>query len=92
MQPMSSLVCLSYVQVNDRSIEGLRHAEVVELIRAGGRETRLLVVDPETDELFNRLGIVPTSTHLKGAECACVVHQHAHISVWELLGKSTEAD
>ncbi|XP_051765596.1 Na(+)/H(+) exchange regulatory cofactor NHE-RF2 [Ctenopharyngodon idella] len=53
------------IEVNDTSIEGLRHAEVVELIRAGGRETRLLVVDPETDELFNRLGIVPTSTHLK---------------------------
>ncbi|KTG36518.1 hypothetical protein cypCar_00026643, partial [Cyprinus carpio] len=31
----------------------------------GGTETRLLVVDPETDELFNRLGIVPTSIHLK---------------------------
>lgn len=80
--------------MNDTSIEGLRHAEVVELIRAGGRETRLLVVDPETDELFNRLGIVPTSTHLKGTECAfaCVVHQRTHISVWEVLGKSTETD
>ncbi|KAL0202843.1 hypothetical protein M9458_000861, partial [Cirrhinus mrigala] len=53
------------MQVNDTSIEGLRHAEVVALIKAGGRETRLLVVDPETDELFNRLGIVPTSIHLK---------------------------
>ncbi|KAL1281738.1 hypothetical protein QQF64_000541 [Cirrhinus molitorella] len=53
------------IEVNDTSIEGLRHAEVVALVRAGGRETRLLVVDPETDELFNRLGIVPTSIHLK---------------------------
>uniref|UniRef100_A0A8C1Y9A8 PDZ domain-containing protein n=1 Tax=Cyprinus carpio TaxID=7962 RepID=A0A8C1Y9A8_CYPCA len=61
-----SLRCVSYIQVNDTSIEGLRHAEVVALIKAGGTETRLLVVDPETDELFNRLGIVPTSIHLKG--------------------------
>ncbi|XP_051561700.1 Na(+)/H(+) exchange regulatory cofactor NHE-RF2 isoform X2 [Myxocyprinus asiaticus] len=53
------------IEVNDKSIEGLRHAEVVALIRAGGRETRLLVVDPETDDLFNRLGITPTATHLK---------------------------
>uniref|UniRef100_A0A673I6F0 Na(+)/H(+) exchange regulatory cofactor NHE-RF n=1 Tax=Sinocyclocheilus rhinocerous TaxID=307959 RepID=A0A673I6F0_9TELE len=54
------------IEVNDTSIEGLRHAEVVALIKAGSRETRLLVVDPDTDELFNRLGIVPTSIHLKG--------------------------
>lgn len=53
------------IEVNDRSIEGLRHAEVVALIKAGGRDTRLLVVDPETDELFKSLGITPTSTHLK---------------------------
>ncbi|XP_043107591.1 Na(+)/H(+) exchange regulatory cofactor NHE-RF2 [Puntigrus tetrazona] len=53
------------IQVNDTSIEGLRHAEVVSLIRAGGTHTRLLVVDPETDELFSRLGIQPTSIHLK---------------------------
>ncbi|XP_059408912.1 Na(+)/H(+) exchange regulatory cofactor NHE-RF2-like [Carassius carassius] len=53
------------IEVNDTSIEGLRHAEVVVLIKAGGTETRLLVVDPDTDELFNRLGIIPTSIHLK---------------------------
>lgn len=53
------------IEVNDRSIKGLRHAEVVALIKAGGRETRLLVVDPDTDELFKNLGITPTSTHLK---------------------------
>uniref|UniRef100_A0A8C1Y1T4 PDZ domain-containing protein n=1 Tax=Cyprinus carpio TaxID=7962 RepID=A0A8C1Y1T4_CYPCA len=62
---------LSGLRSGDRVVEvngenGLRHAEVVALIKAGGTETRLLVVDPETDELFNRLGIVPTSIHLKG--------------------------
>ncbi|XP_026105145.1 Na(+)/H(+) exchange regulatory cofactor NHE-RF2 [Carassius auratus] len=53
------------IEVNDRSIEGLCHAEVVALIRAGGTDTRLLVVDPDTDELFSRLRIKPTSIHLK---------------------------
>ncbi|KAA0721868.1 Na(+)/H(+) exchange regulatory cofactor NHE-RF2 [Triplophysa tibetana] len=53
------------IEVNGRSVEGLRHAEVVALIKAGGKETRLLVVDPETDDLFKRLDITPTSTHLK---------------------------
>ncbi|XP_073762338.1 Na(+)/H(+) exchange regulatory cofactor NHE-RF2 isoform X2 [Danio rerio] len=53
------------IEVNGCSIEGLRHAEVVALVRAGGKETCLLVVDPDTDELFSRLGITPTSTHLK---------------------------
>uniref|UniRef100_UPI0037E78235 Na(+)/H(+) exchange regulatory cofactor NHE-RF2 n=1 Tax=Semicossyphus pulcher TaxID=241346 RepID=UPI0037E78235 len=53
------------VKVNGVSIEGLRHSEVVALIRAGGEEVRLLVVDQETDELFRRLGIAPTSSHDK---------------------------
>uniref|UniRef100_A0A8C9YW55 Na(+)/H(+) exchange regulatory cofactor NHE-RF n=1 Tax=Sander lucioperca TaxID=283035 RepID=A0A8C9YW55_SANLU len=35
--------------VNGVNIEGLRHSEVVLLIRAGGEEVRLLVVDQETD-------------------------------------------
>uniref|UniRef100_A0A3P8T1R0 Na(+)/H(+) exchange regulatory cofactor NHE-RF n=1 Tax=Amphiprion percula TaxID=161767 RepID=A0A3P8T1R0_AMPPE len=49
------------VEVNGASTEGLRHSEVVALIRTGGGEVRLLVVDPETDELFQRLGITPTA-------------------------------
>ncbi|KAK3530262.1 hypothetical protein QTP86_022408, partial [Hemibagrus guttatus] len=52
------------VQVNGRSIEGLRHSEVVKIIRGGGEQTRLLVVDPETDALFKKLGITPTPAHL----------------------------
>ncbi|KAI7810999.1 putative Na+/H+ exchange regulatory cofactor NHE-RF2-like [Triplophysa rosa] len=70
------------IEVNGRSIEGLRHADVVALIKAGGKETRLLVVDPETDELFKRLGITPTSTHLKedcvdGPEMKCPITVHS---------------
>ncbi|KAM4603295.1 Na(+)/H(+) exchange regulatory cofactor NHE-RF2 [Polymixia lowei] len=52
------------VEVNGVNIEGLRHSEVVASIRAGGEETRLLVVDQETDQLFQRLGVTPTSSHV----------------------------
>ncbi|XP_041641935.1 Na(+)/H(+) exchange regulatory cofactor NHE-RF2-like [Cheilinus undulatus] len=51
------------VEVNGVNIEGLRHSEVVALIRAGEGQVCLLVVDPETDVLFHRLGITPTSRH-----------------------------
>ncbi|XP_049428733.1 Na(+)/H(+) exchange regulatory cofactor NHE-RF2 [Epinephelus fuscoguttatus] len=53
------------VEVNGVNIEGLRHSEVVALIRAEGEEVRLLVVDQETDELFHRLGVTPSSSHIK---------------------------
>ncbi|KAL3996076.1 DCC-interacting protein 13 alpha [Sarotherodon galilaeus] len=56
------------LEVNGVTTEGLRHSEVVGLIRAAGDEVRLLVVDQETDELFNRLGIIPTITHIKAPE------------------------
>uniref|UniRef100_A0A3B4EWQ4 SLC9A3 regulator 2 n=1 Tax=Pundamilia nyererei TaxID=303518 RepID=A0A3B4EWQ4_9CICH len=56
------------LQVNGVTTEGLRHSEVVGLIRAAGDEVRLLVVDQETDELFNRLGIIPTITHIKASQ------------------------
>lgn len=53
------------VEVNGVNIDGLRHSEVVAIIRAGGEETHLLVVDQETDELFQTLDIRPTSSHVK---------------------------
>ncbi|XP_062865846.1 LOW QUALITY PROTEIN: nascent polypeptide-associated complex subunit alpha, muscle-specific form [Trichomycterus rosablanca] len=53
------------IQVNDRRIKGMRHSEVVALIRGCGQETKLLVVDPETDALFQKLEITPTTAHLK---------------------------
>ncbi|XP_034046853.1 Na(+)/H(+) exchange regulatory cofactor NHE-RF2 isoform X3 [Thalassophryne amazonica] len=52
-------------KVNGVNIEGMRHAEVVAFIKNGGDETRLLVVDPETDEHFKRMGVVPTIAYLK---------------------------
>lgn len=63
---VSSDIYFCRSQVNGVNIEGLRHSEVVALIRAGGEEVRLLVVDPETDELFLRLGLTPTTSHDKG--------------------------
>ena len=63
------------------NIEGLRHSEVVAFIRAGGEEVRLLVVDPETDELFHRLGITPTTSHEKGS----IVHTQIFVLVWTLI-------
>ncbi|XP_037618019.1 Na(+)/H(+) exchange regulatory cofactor NHE-RF2 [Sebastes umbrosus] len=53
------------VEVNGVNIQGLKHSEVVALIRAAGEEVRLLVVDQETDELFHRLGITPASNQVK---------------------------
>lgn len=51
--------------MNGVNLEGLRHSEVVALIK-GGEEVRLLVVDQETDELFLTLGLPPTISHEKG--------------------------
>ncbi|XP_027138972.1 Na(+)/H(+) exchange regulatory cofactor NHE-RF2 [Larimichthys crocea] len=53
------------VEVNGVNVDGLRHSEVVALIRAGGGEVRLLVVDRETDKLFHRLGLTPTTIQEK---------------------------
>lgn len=80
---LSSTVSVSsnVSQVNGVNIEGLRHSEVVALIRAGGEEVRLLVVDPETDELFHSLGITPTTSHEKGQ----IVHAHIFVLVRTLI-------
>ncbi|KAF4092687.1 hypothetical protein AMELA_G00023630 [Ameiurus melas] len=56
------------IEVNGVNIEGMRHAEVVAFIKRGGDETHLLVVDPDTDEHFKKLGIAPSSSHVKGFE------------------------
>lgn len=62
------------------NIDGLRHSEVVALIRAGGEEVSLLVVDQETDEVFHRLGITPTASHDKGQIICTYTHTHIHNS------------
>ncbi|KAI1896670.1 hypothetical protein AGOR_G00097150 [Albula goreensis] len=54
------------VQVNGVSMEGKQHSEVVNTIKAGGDETSLLVVDPETDAFFKKCKVTPTEEHLTG--------------------------
>eukprot|EP00075_Anas_platyrhynchos_P035478 XP_027324731.1 Na(+)/H(+) exchange regulatory cofactor NHE-RF2 isoform X3 [Anas platyrhynchos] len=53
------------VEVNGINVEGLRHSEVVSHIKARESEARLLVVDPETDDYFKKLGVTPTEEHTK---------------------------
>ncbi|XP_026181343.1 Na(+)/H(+) exchange regulatory cofactor NHE-RF1 [Mastacembelus armatus] len=54
------------VQVNGLSVEGKTHSDVVAAIKTGGSETRLLVVDPNTDAFFKKCRVSPTSDHLTG--------------------------
>ncbi|XP_068435036.1 Na(+)/H(+) exchange regulatory cofactor NHE-RF1-like isoform X1 [Clinocottus analis] len=54
------------VQVNGLSVEGKTHSDVVAAIKAGGREARLLVVDPDTDAFFKRCRVAPGPDHLSG--------------------------
>ncbi|XP_006886294.1 PREDICTED: Na(+)/H(+) exchange regulatory cofactor NHE-RF1 [Elephantulus edwardii] len=54
------------VEVNGVCMEGKQHGDVVSAIKAGGDETKLLVVDRETDEFFKRCKVVPSQQHLDG--------------------------
>ncbi|KGL78191.1 Na(+)/H(+) exchange regulatory cofactor NHE-RF1, partial [Tinamus guttatus] len=53
-------------QVNGVCMEGKQHADVVAAIKAGGDETKLLVVDVLTDEFFKKCKVVPSEAHLEG--------------------------
>jgi len=52
--------------VNGVPVHTMQHSEVVAAIKAGGDETRLLVVDSETDAFFMSCGVLPTEKHLTG--------------------------
>ncbi|XP_062263247.1 Na(+)/H(+) exchange regulatory cofactor NHE-RF1 isoform X1 [Platichthys flesus] len=54
------------VQVNGMMVEGKTHSQVVAAIKAGGNETRLLLVDADTDAFFKRCRVTPTVDHLTG--------------------------
>ncbi|NXT89522.1 NHRF1 protein, partial [Anhinga rufa] len=54
------------IEVNGVCMEGKQHADVVAAIKAGGEETRLLVVDVLTDEFFKKCKVVPSEEHLAG--------------------------
>lgn len=54
------------VEVNGVCMEGKQHGDVVSAIKAGGDETKLLVVDKETDEFFKKCKVTPSQEHLHG--------------------------
>lgn len=58
-------------QVNGKSVLGMHHSEVVAAIKAGGNETRLLVVDAEAEEFFIRCNIEPTEDYIRGKTTPC---------------------
>ncbi|XP_054850634.1 Na(+)/H(+) exchange regulatory cofactor NHE-RF2 isoform X2 [Eublepharis macularius] len=60
-----SLSSESGKKVNGMNVEGMKHSEVVSHIKSKESEAKLLVVDPETDERFKKLGIVPTEEHVR---------------------------
>lgn len=66
MSPGRSSDMVPYLQVNGVCMEGKQHADVVAAIKAGGDETRLLVVDVLTDEFFKKCKVVPSEEHLAG--------------------------
>ncbi|XP_053300426.1 Na(+)/H(+) exchange regulatory cofactor NHE-RF1 isoform X2 [Pleuronectes platessa] len=53
-------------KVNGMMVEGKTHSQVVAAIKAGGNETRLLLVDADTDAYFKRCRVAPTVDHLTG--------------------------
>uniref|UniRef100_A0A7M4FA85 Na(+)/H(+) exchange regulatory cofactor NHE-RF n=1 Tax=Crocodylus porosus TaxID=8502 RepID=A0A7M4FA85_CROPO len=56
------------IEVNGINVEGMKHSEVVSHIKSKENEAKLLVVDPEMDDYFKKLGVTPTEEHIKG-EC-----------------------
>ncbi|KAM6163358.1 Na(+)/H(+) exchange regulatory cofactor NHE-RF1 [Rhynchocyon petersi] len=54
------------VEVNGVCMEGKQHGDVVSAIKGGGDETKLLVVDRETDEFFKKCKVIPSQQHLDG--------------------------
>ncbi|CAB1342413.1 unnamed protein product [Coregonus sp. 'balchen'] len=62
--------------VNGVNVEGMRHAEVVAFIKRGGDETRLLVVDPDTDDHFKKMGVTPLASHINGSFTSRSIQSH----------------
>ena len=53
------------VAVNGKSVESLDHDSVVEMIRKGGDQTSLLVVDKETDNIYKLVSNTRSHNHDK---------------------------
>ncbi|CAG5911250.1 unnamed protein product [Menidia menidia] len=55
------------IQVNGVLVAGMQHSEVVAAIKAGGDQTRLLVVDSEAEDFFRRCNVAPGEEHVSGS-------------------------
>ncbi len=62
-------------QVNGVSVEGKQHAEVVAIIKAGGDNTSLFVVDSDTDAFFKKCRVMPNAEHLTGTNKTFTWHK-----------------
>ena len=61
------------IGVNNQDVEDLPHSKVVELIRAGGNQVTLLVVDEQCDQYYKDLGIkIPQDKFETSAEVVAV--------------------
>ncbi|XP_072224739.1 Na(+)/H(+) exchange regulatory cofactor NHE-RF1 [Leuresthes tenuis] len=80
------------VQVNNMPVEGRTHSDVVAAIRAGGHETRLLVVDPDTDVFFKRCRVTPSTEHLTGPLPVPVINGGMEEKVNGKVAKEAERD
>ncbi|XP_069566155.1 Na(+)/H(+) exchange regulatory cofactor NHE-RF1-like [Brachyistius frenatus] len=80
------------VQVNNVSVEGKTHSQVVAAIKAGGHETRLLVVDQDTDTFFRRCRVAPTPEHLTGPLPEPVINGGMEEKVNGRVAKEAEMD
>nr|XP_020453518.1 Na(+)/H(+) exchange regulatory cofactor NHE-RF1-like [Monopterus albus] len=80
------------IQVNGVSVEAKTHSEVVAAIKAGGKETRLLVVDPDTDAFFRRCQVAPTTDHVTGPLPEPVINGRMEEKVNSRGAKEAERD
>ncbi|XP_004374224.1 Na(+)/H(+) exchange regulatory cofactor NHE-RF1 isoform X2 [Trichechus manatus latirostris] len=94
------------VEVNGVCMEGKQHGDVVSAIKAGGDETKLLVVDRETDEFFKKCKVIPSQEHLDGPlpepfingeiqkenSQEAPAEEAAPESPWPALGRTTSSD
>lgn len=76
------------VAVNGESVEALDHDGVVELIRKGGDQTTLLVLDKEADRLYSLVSD-PSTVYIRALRLGLFTHA---FQLWaELLCSSTRA-
>uniref|UniRef100_A0A8D0DU02 Na(+)/H(+) exchange regulatory cofactor NHE-RF n=1 Tax=Salvator merianae TaxID=96440 RepID=A0A8D0DU02_SALMN len=75
------------IEVNGINVEGMKHSEVVSHIKSKEHEAKLLVVDPETDEHFKKLGVVPTEEHIRGGLPQPLTNGSAQTQVGQLQKK-----